>query len=405
MGLNEELSKLEIKREIKEEVEKVQLKKRLSLWADSIPHHGLANFGEQIELLAIKSVPTYVVTLKVQYEIRSLREGTWPYWGNSIFPDSVKLNNGSKIWSLNLPLVDDFSEIVKQYSVSGTERISTCNVCSGSGKVTCHRCGGGGELRCHECGGSARITCRTCNGSRVENCSNCGGRGSTQGNSDVNYREITCPSCGGNKRSICPGCGGHGTNLCPVCTNGKVVCDTCSGSGKVTCNQCKGAGKEISCFYLRDRFISSDGLNSIYHDSVPTEIRTKITHSRRTGESIVKLLDQEIKKDVFSSLNHEFLKRACDNLLDQAKDIKGYGAHYLRKYRTLKEALEIVKVKVFSIEYKFSGKTYQAWLYGEDEFWTPASPISDICEKWFSDAQKVFKKKEYSAALDWQIKL
>ena len=357
----------------------------------------MANFGEQIKFLSVKSIPSYVVTLKVQYEIRSLHEGVWPYEGKSIFPSRVQLNNKNEIWSVNLPLVDDFSKAVKNYSV--TEKVATCDACGGHGKVHCSSCGGHGELTCSTCNGRARIACSSCNGNGRTKCNRCWGQGSIKGDSSINYREITCPSCGGQRFVFCSSCGGSGARDCPNCTNGRVVCNTCMGSGVLICGNCKGAGQLIYCLYLKDRFTVREGLKSVHHDFVPTEIRSKIAHYRRTGELVAGLLEKEINKDIFRPSSHGAVKRACETLLDQAKDIQNLGV-YLRNYRILKEDVGITKIKVAIIEYEFSGKAYKAWVYGEDQVWAPVSPVSDICEKWFSDAQEAFKKKEYSIALD-----
>ena len=471
MELNEKLSKFEVEREVVEDVERNQLKKYLSVWADSIPHHGLAKFGEQIEIISLKSMPSYVVTLKVQFEIRSLHEGTWPYQGKSIFPSRAQLNNKNEIWSVNLPLADDFGKSVINYSVS--EKILTCDICKGYGKLVCDVCNGNREVICPECAGHGKVGCPDCGRTGRKRCSWCGGTGNVTRtlSSSENYRKIreACSNCHGQGSVPCSSCV-SGWQTCPSC-NGyqKVVCSRCEGNGFLMCGNCKGTGKLIYCLYLKDRFTFRDGLQSVHHDSVPVEIRTKITHHRKAGDLIVKLLDREIKSEVFGTLNYGAVKRACGNLLDQAKNVKEVGI-YLRNYRILKEEIGITKVKVSFIEYKFSGKIYQAWIYGdgvitkyqfekenldfssllprliekgyvfddfrvnpeflslddefkswfpkykEDQFklieailfdrsrdneiWAPVSPISEFNENLFNNAQELFKRKEYSLALD-----
>lgn len=401
MDLKNILSKLETEREIISDEEKNSIKKRLASWASSIPHHNLTNFGEQVEILSVQSIPSYVVTLKVQYEIRSIHEGTWPYQGKSIFPSHIHLSNKNDIWSVNLPQVDEFNNAVKHYGIS--ENITTCSTCNGQGEVYCSSCDGHGEVICSECGGRQRVACSRCNGKGRVECSRCWGHGSIKGDSSINYREITCPSCAGQRFVFCSSCAGSGARDCPNCTNGRIVCGRCSGRGTLTCSNCNGAGQLVHCFYLKDVFTFCDGLKSAHHTSTPVEINSKITYQRKKGELVIELLEREINKDVFKVSNNKVVKLACESLLDQAKNIKKFGV-YLTDYRILKEKIELIKIKVLNLNYKFSGKLYKAWLYADDKVHAPVSPISEICQNIYNNAQEAFKKKDYCAALDLATK-
>jgi len=118
MSLSEILNNLEIETEITAEEKRASIKKHLSSWADSIPHHGIANFGEQIELLTAKSIPSYSAGWVVQYETRSIHQGVKPYQGTSIFPKHIQLNNESEIWKVNLPLAENFAEGAREYGIA-----------------------------------------------------------------------------------------------------------------------------------------------------------------------------------------------------------------------------------------------------------------------------------------------
>ena len=93
-------------------------------------------------------------------------------------------------------------------------KMVTCDVCNGDGKVKCQECDGDGEVECDSCNTLGKIRCDEC-----------------LGNGEVDDEE--CHYCGGDGDVTCRDCGG----------NGNVHCDECYGDGNVKCVECGGGGE------------------------------------------------------------------------------------------------------------------------------------------------------------------
>ncbi|MCX5706004.1 MAG: DnaJ domain-containing protein [Candidatus Omnitrophica bacterium] len=392
------LSNLVISRDITKNENLKYIRDWISSWSDQVPHHGINQFGETVEFLSITEVPTYVIFFDIQYERRVLKTGVWPYFGKEIFSKSISLNDPSELWSVNVPLIENFKTQVNCYAVQGSEKFAICNSCRGGGKVPCPMCGGRGEVSCPTCGGRGEISCPRCGGKTTEPCHRCGGNGSIKGDSSINYREITCPSCGGRQRVPCSSCGGKGKEDCSKCRNGTVVCYKCAGNGILTCGSCKGSGKFISLVYLSDSFIHKPWIKSIHFSQIPSEIASRITNGRNSGELIAEYEDRLIPDDMFESSNHVALKHDVRNFLQTVRNVKVLGV-YLKNYRILKEKIVVKKVNVMKIDYKHTDRQYAMWLYGKSSVWAPVSPISEYRDNLFSDAKREFGNKAFSRAL------
>jgi Trypsin-like peptidase domain len=97
----------------------------------------------------------------------------------------------------------------------GSESVSTCKPCRGTG-----------DIRCVTCVGSGKTSCAT-----TTSCSRCAGKGA-YGSETL----VRCESCNGVGKVQCTSCSG----------SGQAKCGSCSGSGREQCEKCEGAGELIT---------------------------------------------------------------------------------------------------------------------------------------------------------------
>jgi len=65
------------------------IKKRISEWSNSIPHHNLTDLGEKIEFLSVKEIPSYEIILLTLYQKRELKKGMRIYQNEPIPPKLI----------------------------------------------------------------------------------------------------------------------------------------------------------------------------------------------------------------------------------------------------------------------------------------------------------------------------
>lgn len=239
----DEASELKTKDELKQiflekvsNVDQSIIRKRISKWASSIPHHEFKDLGEKIGIAQITEMPTYVISLKTLYESRKLKNDSFPYTGKrKIEPKSIS-EEDINVWSTDLgEAPDDFMDDENKYIIKGTQEIERCAECRGTGDVTCPKCDGRRKIECRDCRGRGKIECSKCDATGRIKCWSCRGKG---------FKEKSVYS-GGHTRTIeekCSSCRGKGYEECPKCQDGYITCRRCGGDGWVTCNECDGTG-------------------------------------------------------------------------------------------------------------------------------------------------------------------
>ena len=386
------LSGILAERIIKDDAQITDIRRVISQWANSVKNHDHIDLGSKIELLSIIDIPVFIVSLKTQYERRSLKKDTRPYAGGLPFPLASVPDNTS-IWSASLAPIEPFISKTLSYIISGSENVFQCGTCNGFGQLRCDTCGGRCSLVCSNCGGRGQVKCAKCNGMSRVKCGSCGGKG--QQHKYSNVWEV-CQNCHGQGFFPCSDCVG-GLNTCGYCEgHGSVACHNCGGSGAIVCDTCKGRKNLLSSTILKDIFSVALIDDYVKHASVIPETMTLVKKKRWTGEICIDYSAGEINKEDFNFKYDESLKNSILNLLNRSKK----NSDSEEDHRILQQRIIIEKLDVISIGYAYLGKKYSLWLYGKECVFAPINPISEFREDIFSNAKKEFDGKKYSEALD-----
>src|SRR3989338_539717 len=288
----------------------------ISKWSNSIPNHNLTNLGEKIQIVTVYDRPSYLITLKTQYETRELQKGLKSYTGEDI-PSKSVTEDSIDIWAYEVPLSDGFADEKNSYNITGSAEVFECSNCDGQGTVvcnncdgarivTCPKCSGDGEIKCSECKGSGEIKCSECKGKGETRCPIWGGCGGTGYTGSGNNRR-TCSFCKGHGSIPCNSCRKRGYKRCTSCKNGFNVCRRCEGkrvvrcnkcnaSGILTCSRCDGYKEIIKYLYFDDILKTGLTVNMIKHSEVPFKLtdRDDIKIIIKEGENE----DEKIGKEV-----------------------------------------------------------------------------------------------------------
>ncbi|MDA8090568.1 MAG: lysozyme inhibitor LprI family protein [Nitrospiraceae bacterium] len=398
------LKEIFIEKNITDKDQLQELKNIISAWSNNIPEHDLLNFGDRIEFLTIRAVPSYKIQLRTQYEKREVIRIQESYKGENILPKEVDENNVD-VWSYNVSLTENFEKNVQTYAINNSKEVFTCSSCKGHGKVVCIRCRGNGKIECDNCKGHGGIKCHICGGAGQRRCADCNGSG--------HRGQQRCSSCAGTGHKTCSTCGGRGERTCSKCKGrGEIVCSKCNGKGDVVCGSCEGYGKIVSYLAFKDIFEPEFNNELISYDNVPSEIISGDSiHIYNDVSSPQKLIDddgsilldivrQQIPQDYFNSVTYENLRKTLVNLLISSKESKKLGI-IGKDCRILKQKLCLKRIDIFEIKYKYSGKEYQLYIYGTNrKIFAPISPISEVRQGYLDSVNDLYKKKEYLAALE-----
>ncbi|MFP4363476.1 MAG: hypothetical protein ACLFR1_06360 [Spirochaetia bacterium] len=403
----------------------------LSGYADSIKYHNLKNFGQKIKIKKILSAPSYLISVKTQYEKRSVEKREKPYNGGS-FSKPIYTNVSQVVpWDHELDTIDGFQDDKSSYVVEGSQKVSTCTSCNGRGKNTCPTCNGHGSHDCPSCNGNGRKTCTSCNGKgntscpscsygRVQ-CSSCDGSGRVQRQKSVTidrtgvpetftetYYE-NCSACSGSGKRVCSTCGGSNKLTCKTCGGvGKITCKTCAGSGSITCEQCRGVG-EIRCG-------TCEGKGKLVRYFA-------IVQELKAHTNVRSLISTEIRKDfpefdISKGDVNEILATAEGKVVDPEDLEVPEAERYIRQLfnenhtsgplgavtgntKILFERASLGEAVTVLVEYEYQGDDYSLIWYGaEGIIYAPKSPFSKLSEKYLKRAKSLLKSGFYGKCLD-----
>ena len=485
--INKKLKDIFIKKEIMEESEINKIKKRLSLYSNSVPNHDLKDLGEKINIISALDLPLYKIVLNSHYEIRKLKDGTLPYKGEQI-PKKLLNREDVDVWSFNtqqISSVKDFEEKEQDFTIVASQEVERCSSCHGNGENICDDCHGQGEIRCSECGGKGEVRCSSCHGH--------GYKIDSEG-----------------KRSSCWWCHGTGYVKCSSCTNGYNTCFNCHGRGKVTCYMCDGQGEVVNFLYIHDVLQNRKLIEIINNEQYPKEMisgeksniydKDGILNKKEDDEYLteeelkkkypleyenfkhkMKKMDEELqgvldlydkygltfsseekkKKEELEYLKENgfvgyyyknktnkiidnkedidkldnslirnqkektiidfknntipdslldsldtneyiLLKRAFSRVLSNSKKISDFGI-LNTDYKILKQHINISKINVVCVKYKYQNNEYTIWLYGDNYsfVYVEKSPITEIYNDYIEQSENLLEQKQYSKALEF----
>ena len=124
-----------------------QVRNSDSAYARAIPHHGIHDFGDIIDLTQIEEIPAYCVTIRTLFEMREPVHKVRPYRGETIPPQGTTMQT-IQVFGFRLPLIDTFNAASREYVVDDSQVIAPCERCGCSGEVECSGCGGRGRINC-----------------------------------------------------------------------------------------------------------------------------------------------------------------------------------------------------------------------------------------------------------------
>jgi hypothetical protein len=282
--------------------------------------------GDRLHIEEIRTLSSYTVHLRNQYEHRSIGKATRPYHGGSV--DDHGVPPGA--WDIDVCRPDDFEERTEKVPVPHTESVHPCTGCHGSGKVNCGPCQGWGKVNCTFCNGRGYRE-------RTEFRNTPGPDGQTQ------TQTVTV-------RDNC------------TCSGGKVNCTHCAGHGKVQCSTCAGSGSVINSDLLTVQFRSAE-LHEVINTSHVPEHLVK-------GAPGVRLVTERAERiDRAPAVLDEVDQVTSDLLQKSHREAQG-------ETRLLFQRLRVEQVGVHEVHYRHGGgQSRRLWIYGEvDSVHAPGAP-------------------------------
>jgi hypothetical protein len=281
--------------------------------------------GDKIFLDKVVPCFSYTVRLRSQYEERAVSPVSVPYHGQPL--DDRGTPPGA--WDITVGRPNDFEDRTETLAVPHTDRVSLCPKCAGVGHVACGRCNAAGQV----------------------SCPHCGGRG---------YQDDFQP------RPTQDASGKPTTQMvsvrtdCVHCFHGHVTCSACSGNGRITCPSCEGTGNVRTFDQLTVRFRSATQNKVLDATELPDELIHKMK-----GESIVAERAARIEGCAGTPRHVE---DSCRALLRESHAVDE------RQCRLLFQDLNVERVPVHEVDYRYAGVSRRLWIYGNQQVHAPGAP-------------------------------
>lgn len=404
--------------------EEKKLRKIISDWAETIPHHPYQDFGQQIIVTDITYCPSYEIDLYTQYFSENDFSMVRPFRGETL--------NYQKPINFQQIAVGKFLKDTSSHIIQGTEKLAECSKCYSKGDIECSSCYGKGEKQCGSCSGKGITKCTSCYGNGEVNCSYCGGAGSkscwqcsglgtkyTSGTKSeynwqsgkyvtVNYSgTVRCNNCGGSGklkcdnyscrrgRVDCTWCNSKGMVKCSTCSAmGKLTCSNCKGRGRVVCGNCEGSGK-IVCYKQKRRKWDYK------------LIRTSILNPTHTKEKYpnFKLLSKFSRQPIYSKVFETPTKTIFDK--EPRYFSEPYKSAVSQSYKPQKvnigkngiilhQKVDCLNIPSFDVSYIFDNSPYSLLVVDKDKIvYEEFGPIEEIRLNLKEKGKKYFSSKNF----------
>lgn len=394
--MDEKETEFIIEADVTDDPERVDtIRKQINTWAAGIPHHPFIYLGDDITIQSIWFRPGHVIGLRSQYEHREKKAHEEPYRGQSVPPRTYTSLSQVKEWEFEFNTPYDFTETDDWYYANGSQYVTTCGRCSGSGRLRCDDCGGSGSVVCPDCRGAGTVSCYSCNGSgqKQKKCWSCSGKG-TKWNSTDNRNE-QCSSCGGRGTWFekCTSCWGSGRKDCTKCnTTGRVTCSDCGGDGFNTCWNCSGQGRLLHSFQVRHHLYFKDQDDLVIHETVAEEFPGYKTDKEIQNRPMIFEKDEK-------SLGADELEQAPPlSERFQPMQHKAKGESTPSHTRVLRQRLRVYRVDTYQVNYIMDGREYKLLVLEDGDIYAPVSPISELRKEYVSSAEQCYEEKNYHDA-------
>lgn len=401
--IHKELSRLTSVRQCSDEALISRLRGRLSAWADSIPHHGIKDFGNAIEIAGVTEITSYHMVLDTTVESRSsLKEQKKPYEGEHLPQSPVLRQRIESVWDLPVEVSQKTDSEKMGCLVKESFRKQKCFDCMGRSNYSCETCRGNKTISCPDCGDSRQKRCPKCRGSGEIRCWSCAGKGT-----------LSTSNSGGQGAS-CLDCQGKGTVRCSECEGGFIECSTCGSTGTITCPKCSGKGVAV-CETCGGR---GEVLNYLSFDvQCSTTTQMKFMSNTQLPQSfpVKRLKEQKAQREVIDEAvstfpDKKFLKDTIEPTLAGAiSELIASSHKSLREgpnNRITKERLRIRTYPVWNLAYRYDKKDYTVYFYGGNlDIYIEGNPITDLQSRLLEEASACLRQGKWEGALEYLDKI
>lgn len=371
------------------------------------------NFGDLINIVRKTNKDSFQSILQTEYETRKMEHRFAPYSGGTV-DDKGKIPD---MWDISIDRPADFENKTQTLRLPHTEKILTCSICKGNGKVVCPVCDGQEKVRCPECLGDGKIVCRSCKGTGKKNCIRCGGFGYLKHDESslvdmaighAGKAGDTCPDCKGVGDVACDSCSGEGYKTCLTCSgSGLVRCDRCHGLGFVFCSVCQGKGENIHWEDVVIDFSFDTDITDYNEVEKLEEVKEATAWSLMDDKRFSKYFAERegisasepfLIEDIDQKLSD--LPVIDEKIMPQIEEMlvsEDVNYNTQEDCRRLFQELKVLFLPITEIEYSYKDKTYEAWIYGANKCVHIEKAPNVVFDKMGDFGKKVkglFKKKE-----------
>ena len=298
-------------------LQEAQIRELLNRWGNA-GFFRLKYMGEKIFIDGIANGAAHVVSLRTQYEERTIRQVEEPYGGGPVDDNRV----APDLWQVPVRPAAEFEQRVEKVVVPGTERVALCGGCAGNGRVVCPQCHGQGHRVCPHCGGTGVIEQQV----------------AITGPGDPRNNSTTAPRV---LRRRC-----H-------CGRGQVRCAACAGNGEQTCGRCRGTGRTKTFQQLQARYYLVESRQVL--DDTP------VADNKLGGLSGEQVF--ELKQPLVGS--HRPVSEKVDQCI--AAELKKSHAIDTRQQRVLMQSLGVTRIPQVEVQYTYAGVERRLWICGQEE--------------------------------------
>ena len=393
---------------------------QINQWSSSIPNHPFKNLGNEVTILGMNRLPSYLIRVRTLYESRRLYKREEPYKQQNLPKLKYASEKEIDIWNFNLPVQESFSESTKYITINGSEQLVPCSTCNTIGNITCPACNGKKKITCITCSGRGYVNCKSCGGSKNLRCRSCDGKGYSEqhytyevfdryeyvGDKQIpinrrqtDVRRESCSSCYGKGVKECNSCNGRGTESCKTCDGkGDISCKKCSATGKITCTNCHGSKYMVSSFNIEQKTIPQRNGKFIMNHlitQVSQEYSQRIEEFKRT--SVFTKSAPLITPDLWpqETFIDEDIKRLVDSSI----------AAQNSNYKIVWQTLEIEILNTLLVNYSFKGKSYKIVFAGSEmTIIVGESPISGFERDLIGQAEQEFQSGNEAESYNLYLK-
>jgi len=141
-GVVDALGSLADQQEVRDAGAVAALRGQLAAWAAARPGHGVAGFGDEIEIVSVTKWRGFAFEGTTQVERRALVRRQQAHGGDAVDPSEPDVHDDVDVWQFDvaLPDIHDAAEHVER--IDGSDHIHACLTCDALSTITCENCDG-----------------------------------------------------------------------------------------------------------------------------------------------------------------------------------------------------------------------------------------------------------------------